>query len=75
MIANEEKKAEIDPLPGTIEETVDETERLEGLVMEYKEKHGGMQSADFAAIKGSSTGKGFASANQNGVKGKSKGKI
>ena len=32
----EEKKAEIDPLPGQIEETVDECERLEALVMEYK---------------------------------------
>jgi hypothetical protein len=43
---------------------VEETERLEKHIIEYKEKHGGMRSADFTAIKATSTGKGFASANQ-----------
>ena len=39
-----------------------------------QEKHGGMQSADFASVKTTSSGKGFTSVNQSGVKGKSKAK-
>lgn len=67
----EQKKAEIDPLPGAIEEAVDETERLEGLIKDYHAKHGGMRSADYTTVKSSGAG-GFTSVNQNGTKAKSK---
>jgi len=67
----EAKKQEIDPLPGAIEEAVDETERLSGLIADYQAKHGGMRSADFTSVKSSGKG-GFTSVNQNGTKAKSK---
>jgi chromosome segregation ATPase len=64
----ENKKAEIEPLPGKIEATVEETDRLEGCINDYKVKHGGMRSADFTSVKTTGTSSGFTSVNQNGVK-------
>lgn len=60
----EETKLESEPLAGAIEDTIEETERLVGLVNEYKEKHGGMRSADFTSIKSTGSKSGFKSKNQ-----------
>jgi hypothetical protein len=55
----------------TLQEAVDETDRLQKLVADYAAKHGGMRSADFSSVKSSGSG-GFTSANQNGTKAKTK---
>mmetsp|Transcript_87016 Transcript_87016/g.174085 ORF Transcript_87016/g.174085 Transcript_87016/m.174085 type:complete len:210 (-) Transcript_87016:207-836(-) len=67
-----QKKAEIDPLPEQIDDCVAETERLEGLISDYQAKHGGMRSADFTAVKNTTSPGGFTSVNQNGTKPKTK---